>query len=133
MNPMRAYSNEHQDEVDAFNASLKLTEKNKEPTLTDLPKDFNTETIDLDTPITRGDTTISTITIKKPDAGQLRGVKLLELIQMDIDAIIKVTPRIASPTLTEHDVANLDPVDLLAVSTAVVGFFQSKAERAKAK
>lgn len=98
---------------------------------TELPQDPNTTTIELDTPIVRGDTTISTLTIKKPDAGQLRGVKLMDLIQMDIDAIIKVAPRIATPTLTENDVANLDPVDLLAVSTAVVGFFQTKAERAK--
>lgn len=94
----------------------------------------NSETVQLDTPIVRGDTTITTLTIKKPDAGNLRGgIKLMELIQMDTDSIIKVIPRITSPTLTEHDVANLDPVDLLAVSTAVVGFFQSKAERAKAK
>lgn len=98
---------------------------------TESPKDPNTTTIELDTPIVRGETTISTLTIKKPDAGQLRGVKLMDLIQMDIDAIIKVTPRITTPIITENDVASLDPVDLLTVSTAVVGFFQTKAERAK--
>lgn len=99
---------------------------------TELPKDPNTTTIELDTPIVRGEQTITTLTIKKPDTGKLRGgIKLMELIQMDIDSIIKVTPRITTPTLTENDVASLDPVDLLAVSTAVVGFFQTKAERAK--
>lgn len=98
---------------------------------TELPKDPNTATVELDTPIVRGDTTITTLTIKKPDAGQLRGVKLMDLIQMDIDAIIKVAPRITTPMITENDVASLDPVDLLAVSTAVVGFFQTKAERVK--
>jgi hypothetical protein len=96
-----------------------------------LPKDPNTTTVELDTPIIRGDTTIATLTIKKPDAGQLRGIKLMDLIQIDIDAIIKVAPRITTPILTEQDIANLDPVDLLNVSTAVVGFFQTKAERAK--
>lgn len=99
---------------------------------TELPKDPNTTTIELDTPIVRGEQTITTLTIKKPDTGKLRGgIKLMELIQMDIDSIIKVIPRITTPTLTENDVASLDPADLLAVSTAVVGFFQTKAERAK--
>lgn len=127
----RAYSSEHADEVAKLNETQKDTMMPKETSL-DILNQLNTTTIELDTPIVRGDNNIiDTLTIKKPDAGQLRGVKLMDLIQMDIDAIIKVAPRVATPTLTENDVANLDPVDLLAVSTAVVGFFQTKAERAK--
>lgn len=137
---MKAYSAEHVDEVNEYNRKVlqehadKLAKSKEKKMKQALPQDPNTETIELDTPIIRGDTTITTLTVKKPDAGNLRGgIKLMDLIQMDTDAIIKVVPRITSPVVTEHDVANLDPVDLLAVSTAVVGFFQPKAERAKAK
>lgn len=98
-----------------------------------LVPNVDVEVVELDKPIIRGDQTIDTISISKPDAGQLRGVSLFDLLKTDVDTMIKVVPRIASPVLTEQDVANLDPVDLLNVSTAVVGFFQSTKERTKAK
>ncbi|WP_247392571.1 phage tail assembly protein, partial [Ralstonia pseudosolanacearum] len=45
-----------------------------------------TTTITLDTPITRGEQTISTITVRKPGAGELRGVSLMDLMRMDVTA-----------------------------------------------
>ena len=58
---MKAYSNEHADEVAALNAD----EESKKQSL---PQDPNLETVTLDTPIVRGDTVISQITIRKPKA-----------------------------------------------------------------
>ena len=91
------------------------------------------ETVTLDTPIVRGDTVISQITIRKPKAGALRGLSLTDVLKLEFDAIAKLVPRVASPVLVEHDLADMDLADFTKVATAVVGFFASPAERAKAK
>lgn len=91
------------------------------------------ETVTLDTPIVRGDTVISQITIHKPKAGSLRGLSLTDVLKLEFDAIAKLVPRVASPVLVEHDLADMDLADFTKVATAVVGFFASPAERAKAK
>jgi len=82
--------------------------------------------ITLDDPLTRGDETITTITLRKPNAGELRGVSLMELGQLDVAALHKLLPRITTPTLTEHDVSRLSLADLLAVATEIGGFFVRK-------
>ena len=136
---MKAYSAEHVDEVNEYNRKVlqehadKLSKSEKKTMKQELPKDPNTETVELDTPIIRGEQTITTITIAKPDAGRLRNVKLFDLLQSDVDTVIKIAPRLSTPILTEAEVANLDPVDLLAIATAIIGFFQPKAERIKAQ
>lgn len=123
---MKAYSNEHADEVAALNAD----EESKKQSL---PQDPNLETVTLDTPIVRGDAVISQITIRKPKAGSLRGLSLTDVLKLEFDAIAKLVPRVASPVLVEHDLADMDLADFTKVATAVVGFFASPAERAKAK
>ena len=59
-----------------------------------------TETIELDTPINRGSKSIAKIDIRKPKAGALRGVSLVDVMQMDVTALTKVLPRITEPALT---------------------------------
>ncbi|MDN4572900.1 phage tail assembly protein [Pandoraea cepalis] len=90
------------------------------------------EVITLDTPIQRGETAIAEVEVKRPGAGQLRGVSLYELGQMQVDALIKVLPRITTPTLTELDVARLDPADLMLFGLTVVGFLTPKSAKADA-
>ncbi|AZN35525.1 phage tail assembly protein [Iodobacter ciconiae] len=84
-------------------------------------------TIELDTPLIRGEQTISSITLRKPKSGALRGVKLGDLLQMDVEALTKVLPRISEPMLTEQDVSNLDPADLLQLAGVTAGFLLPKA------
>lgn len=98
-------------------------------TKTEAPSDPNTHT--LDTPITRGGQTIDKITLRKPSSGELRGVSLTDLVQMDIVALSKVLPRISTPTLTEFDVAQLDPADLVQLGGIFAGFLMPKAQRAR--
>jgi hypothetical protein len=83
-------------------------------------------TITLDTPIKRGETQISTVTLRRPAAGELRGLKVADLLQMDVDANIRLLPRISDPTLTEAEAAGLDPADLTQIAAAVAGFFLPK-------
>lgn len=83
-------------------------------------------TITLDTPIKRGDQTITAISLRKPNAGELRGLNLTDLLQMDVSALQRVLPRISSPSLTEVDVSGMDPADLLQCGSVVAGFLLPK-------
>ncbi|HDR8859371.1 TPA: phage tail assembly protein [Burkholderia territorii] len=94
-------------------------------------KELNTDnTHTLDQPIRQGDNEIKTITLRKPGSGELRGVSLSDLVNLDVSALHKVLPRITTPTLTEADVSKLDPADLLQLAGIVSGFFMTKAMRA---
>lgn len=83
----------------------------------------------LDFPIQRGAQAITHVQLRKPMAGELRGIKLTELLQMDVGALQAVLPRISAPTLTPAEVAGLDPADLTELGTQVVGFFMRKSIR----
>ena len=90
----------------------------------DIKPDENT--VDLDTPIQRGKQVINTITLRKPCAGELRGIHLAELLNLDVASLIKVIPRISSPGITAPEAAGMDPADLLAIGGKVVGFLLQK-------
>jgi len=79
--------------------------------------------IALDVPIVRGNTTIEEVTVNKPNAGALRGAKLQALLDTDVDALIKVLPRITTPNLTAAEINDLDPADIYALSQALAIFF----------
>ena len=83
-------------------------------------------TVTLDTPIKRGNSFITEVTLRKPSAGELRGVSLAELLQMKVDALQTVLPRITNPILHKQDMATLDPADLVNMGTVVVGFLLTK-------
>ena len=83
-------------------------------------------TVILDTPIRRGTTSIDSITLRKPNSGELRGVSLAELLNMDVNSLVKVVPRISTPTLTAVEVTSMDPADLFALGTKVSGFLLQK-------
>lgn len=89
-------------------------------------------TVTLDTPIKRGNTTIDTITLRKPASGELRGVQLVELLNMDVATLIKILPRISSPGITAPEAAGMDPADLLACGSKISGFLLQKSVRTDA-
>lgn len=90
---------------------------------------IDANTITLDYPIQRGEQVIATIKLRKPNAGELRGIKLVDLLQIDVSAVAALLPRITEPTLTTADVNKLDPADLVAIGTLAAGFFVPKAQR----
>jgi hypothetical protein len=53
---------------------------------------------------------------------------MLGLLQMDVDALANLLPRISNPTITKPEALQMDPADLLAVGIQVAGFLQQKAE-----
>lgn len=86
-------------------------------------------TVYLDEPIKRGTQKIDAVALRRPTAGELRGVQLGMLMMLDVDMIRVVLPRISSPSLTSHEVNQLDPTDILALGMRIQSFFTSKAER----
>jgi Phage tail protein E. len=78
--------------------------------------------ITLKTGLKSGKTTITEFTIRKPVTGDLRGVKLLEFIDLDIDSLAKVLPRITTPSIAEHEVYTLDLIDLSEITKEVINF-----------
>lgn len=87
------------------------------------------EPVTLENPIKRGDQVIDKITLRKPKAGELRGLALIDIANLDVIAMQKLLPRISAPTLTEQDVAELEPGDLLALGGEIAGFFARKMDR----
>jgi hypothetical protein len=85
--------------------------------------------VPLDEPIQRGETIISTVQIRKPKAGELRGVTLVDVANLDVVALQKVLPRITLPTLTAQEVGNLELADLMSLGSEVALFLAKKADR----
>ena len=83
----------------------------------------------LEKPVKRGDQLIAEITLIKPNAGTLRGVSLAAVANSEVDALIKVLPRMTVPTLTEQEVAAMELPDLVALAGQVVGFLSPSSAR----
>ena len=89
----------------------------------------NNSKITLKQPLKQGDKSITEIVLRKPMSGELRGIKLLDIMQMDVAAYVPLLPRITTPMLGESQINNLDPADLIQVMTGVQGFFISADSR----
>lgn len=75
------------------------------------------------------DVTLSTgltLTLRPPTAGDLRGVKLLDVLQLDTGAHAPVVERISE--LSAAEFYCLSAADAMAVMTGIVGFFTPAAE-----
>ncbi len=93
-----------------------------------------TEPVKLSRPIERASgNDITEITLREPSAGELRGLKVFDLMQADIDAVMKLLPRIAAPTLIAAEVERLHPADLAALAGEIIGFFLTPEQQEKAE
>ena len=86
------------------------------------------KTVTLDQAIQRGDTTITDVQLRKPKAGEMRGLNMADVLQMDVNALTKLLPRITD--LTEKEVNDMDPADLLKAGVVVVGFLMGSQQEA---
>ena len=88
--------------------------------------------ITLDTPLKRGETEITEISIHKPNSGALRGCSLRGLLDFNASDIITVIPRVTDPQITPAEASTLDPVDLLQIGAKVADFLLTKQVKAEA-
>ena len=65
---------------------------------------------------------IGEVTVSKPNAGTLRGVSLASLANSDVDALIKVLPRMTYPALTTQELTAMNLPDMLSLAAKVIGF-----------
>ena len=86
-------------------------------------------TVALETPIERGEQKIETLQLRKPGAGELRGLSLTQLLAMSVDEMIRLLPRIAVPIITEVEAEMLDPADLTACALEVADFLLPAARK----
>lgn len=80
-------------------------------------------TIYLTTPIKRGEQSIESITLRKPKTGELRGLKRMDLLQLDEAQTATLLTRISEPALTEADIADMDIEDSTKLMIEVLAFF----------
>lgn len=67
---------------------------------------------------------IDKLLLKKPRAGDLRGgLKVEDLFAGNVDALLTVVPRIATPFITMQEAEMLSTEDLMEVAGTVRGFF----------
>lgn len=93
---------------------------------TQAPVTTTSATITLDTPLTRGETAITELRLRKPTSGELRGVSLADVLQMQTDALITLIPRLSTPSLTATEVRQMDPADLVQCGGEIAGFLLTK-------
>jgi hypothetical protein len=82
-----------------------------------------TKPITLSKPLTYGAGTLKELSFRRPMAGDLRGLKLGGLPDMDVDLVVKLAVRTSIQTVTEAQLHELDPADFIKVANEVVGFF----------
>lgn len=82
--------------------------------------------VTLDTPIVRGKEEIKEITLRKPNVGELRGLSMVDLLNMDINAVSTLLPRIGTPVISKEEVKQLDPADFVQLAGEVAGFMIPK-------
>ena len=79
--------------------------------------------VKLSVPIKRGDDAIGEVALRRPKAGELRGLNLTQVLAMNVDAMITLIPRISTPPLLPAEVGDMDPVDFTQLADEVVSFF----------
>lgn len=88
--------------------------------------ELNPNTVPLDQPIKRDGQVINALSLRKPAAGELRGLSLVSVLNMEVDALAALLPRISTPTIHKPEVLAMDPADILAAGIVVAGFLQQK-------
>ncbi|HEX8556340.1 MAG TPA: phage tail assembly protein [Sphingomonas sp.] len=88
----------------------------------------------LDAPIVVGTEVVheegTTIQVRRPNAGELRGIDISATIsRCDFAQIEKLAPRITLPILHPHHVAAMDPADFVQLGGEIVDFLLPKAVR----
>ncbi|WP_269915422.1 phage tail assembly protein [Acinetobacter sp. HY1485] len=92
---------------------------------------LDVQTIELDSDIQIGGERLEKLDIRKPNTQALSGIKIADLLQGDVNSILKVLPRISTPILTQQQAQQLEPCDIAQIGGALMLFLQPKSQRAE--
>ena len=81
-----------------------------------------TTTITLQESIQRGEQEITSVELRRPNAGELRGCQLMTLMAGDTEQVMRVAGRITTPALQQHELQQMNVADLFTLSQAVTNF-----------
>ncbi len=81
----------------------------------------DTKLVKLAVPFEKDGNTLTQIELTKPHAGQLRGLSLIEVCEMQFEAGEKLLPRISC--LNERDLLNMPVENWAPLLTAIASFF----------
>lgn len=82
----------------------------------------DTTTIELVVEIEReGREPLKTVELRKPKAGELRGLSFAKILELDFDSMATLLPRISD--LTTREIANLDAENFAPLFMGVASFF----------
>lgn len=95
-----------------------------------MTKKTDPNAVSLSVPVKIDGKEVSVITLRKPSVGELRGLKLTDILQMDVTAMLNFLPRISQPPLTSQQVAALEPSDFMDMAGKAVLFFVKKEQMA---
>ncbi|MEM5528085.1 phage tail assembly protein [Gammaproteobacteria bacterium AS21] len=84
------------------------------------------QTVILQQPIKRGEHEIEQVQVRTPKAGELRGLALSDLLNLDVNTLKTLLPRITAPSLNESEIADLAPADLVKLGGKVINFLVPK-------
>ncbi|KFB99455.1 putative tail protein [Trabulsiella guamensis ATCC 49490] len=75
-------------------------------------------------PLVRDDKTISSVIITDEikQAGSLRGLKLVNVLNMDVDSVATLLTRVTSPRLKLAEIYEMETQDFISLSEALVPF-----------
>lgn len=87
---------------------------------------MKTSTVTFNEPVKRGDTLIGGVELRKPNAGELRGLEMRSLLMGDVTQHLKLLPRITLPILVEQELEKMDADDFSALVNEAVVFLLPK-------
>ena len=87
--------------------------------------------VPLETPLTTRGEPIDTLRLRRPKSGELRGLSIAKLGQLDYDEIRKLLPRITQPVLIAEEVDAIDPADMIEIAGEVADFLFTKRRKAE--
>ncbi|MCK3658539.1 phage tail protein [Pasteurellaceae bacterium Pebbles2] len=91
----------------------------------------NSTAVSLSLPIMRGEKAINEIQVIKPTVPALKGLKLLDLLQSDVNALMLLLPRVTQPMLHKNDFETMAVSDFTELTTAVIGFLTPTSAQAE--
>lgn len=86
-----------------------------------MKKETNT-IVKLSQPIKRGEKEFSEITVIKPTIPALKGLKMLDVLQSDVNALTVLLPRVTQPMLHKNDFDSMEVSDFVELAGAAINF-----------
>lgn len=84
-------------------------------------------TVTLTKPLMRGKSEIKDVELREPTAGELRGLKLVDLLNLDINALVTLIPRISTPALTADELRGLSFAQITQLGGGIADFLADAA------